>query len=123
MMVTQDIAGIVILPAGRDEAFADYKQFIQNRHPIDDVESFLNDDDLELFRAISDTDRGHVWGTSVDGTWRNVERNDIVLVYHDGGFVARGQALQSHHDPDLVNTSGRRASDTIAGTTRAPGSI
>ena len=34
--------GIVILPAGRDDAFGDYKQFIQDGHPIADIESNLN---------------------------------------------------------------------------------
>ena len=96
------MTGIVILPAGRDDAFEDYKQFIRDGHPIEDIESYLNDEDLELFRTTSDNDLVHVWGTSVDGTWRNVERNDIALVYHDGAFVARGQVLQLRHDPDLA---------------------
>jgi hypothetical protein len=65
-------------------------------------ESYLNNDDLELFRTTSDNDLVHVWGTSVEGTWRNVERNDIALVYHDGAFVARGQVLRLRHDPDLA---------------------
>ena len=91
-----------ILPAGRDDAFEDYKQFIRDGHPIADIESYLNDEDLELFRTTSDNDLVHVWGTSVDGTWRNVERNDIALVYHDGAFVARAQVLQLRHDPDLA---------------------
>ncbi|QAU11663.1 restriction endonuclease [Halorubrum sp. BOL3-1] len=96
------MTGIVILPAGRDDAFEDYKRFVRDGHPIDNIESYLGADDLELFRTTSDEDRVHVWGTSVDGAWRNVERNDIVLVYHDGGFVARGQVLQLRHDPNLA---------------------
>ena len=47
------MTGIVILPAGRDDAFEDYKQFIRDGHPIEDIESYLNDEDLELFRTIS----------------------------------------------------------------------
>ena len=31
-----------ILPAGRDDAFEDYKQFIRDGHPIEDIESYLN---------------------------------------------------------------------------------
>jgi len=96
------MTGIVILPAGRDDAFEDYKRFVRDGHPIDDIESYLDEDDLELFRTTSDDDLVHVWGTSVAGTWRNVERNDIVLVYHDGKFVARGQVLQLRHDPNLA---------------------
>ena len=96
------MTGIVILPAGRDDAFEDYKQFVRDGHPIDDIESYLNEDDLELFRKTSDDDLVHVWGTSVDGTWGNVGRNDIALVYHDGALVARGQVLQLRHDPDLA---------------------
>lgn len=96
------MTGIVILPAGRDDAFEDYKRFVRDGHPIDDIESYLDGDDLELFQTTSDEDLVHVWGTSVDGAWRNVERNDIVLVYHDGGFVARGQVLQLRHDPNLA---------------------
>lgn len=101
-MSSQEMTGIVILPAGRDDAFEDYRQFIRNGHPIDDIEYYLDEDDLELFRTTSDDDLVHVWGTSVDGTWQNVERNDIALVYHDGEFVARGQVLQLRHDPDLA---------------------
>ncbi|SFR38579.1 Restriction endonuclease [Halogeometricum rufum] len=96
------MTGIVILPAGRDDAFEDYRQFIRSGHPIDDIEYYLDKDDIELFRTTSDDDLVHVWGTSVDRTWQNVERNDIALVYHDGGFVARGQVLQLRHDPDLA---------------------
>ena len=62
------MTGIVILPAGRDDAFEDYKQFIRDGHPIEDIESYLNDEDLELFQTTSDDDLVHVWGTSVDGT-------------------------------------------------------
>ena len=80
----------------------DYKQFSRGGHPIEDIESYLSDEDLELFQTTSDDDLVHVWGTSVDGTWRNVERNDIALVYHDGEFIARGQVLQLRHDPDLA---------------------
>jgi hypothetical protein len=36
------MTGIVILPAGRDDAIEDYKQFIRDRHPIEDYESNLN---------------------------------------------------------------------------------
>jgi len=32
------MTGIVILPAGRDDAFEDYKQFIRDGHPIADIE-------------------------------------------------------------------------------------
>jgi hypothetical protein len=96
------MTGIVILPAGRDDAFRDYQQFVRDGHPIDDIEPYLDEEDLELFQTTSDADRVHVWGTSVDGTWQNVERNDIALVYHDGGFVARGHVLQLRHDPDLA---------------------
>jgi len=31
------MTGIVILPAGRDDAFEDYKQFIRDGHPIADI--------------------------------------------------------------------------------------
>lgn len=47
------MTGIVILPAGRDDAFEDYKQFIRDGHPIVDIESYLNDEDFELFRTTS----------------------------------------------------------------------
>ncbi len=36
------MTGIVILPAGRDDAFEDYKQFSRDGHPIEDIESNLN---------------------------------------------------------------------------------
>ncbi len=48
------MTGIVILPAGRDDAFEDYKQFIRDGHPIADIESYLLDKDLELFRTTSE---------------------------------------------------------------------
>jgi len=49
------MTGIVILPAGRDDAFEDYKQFIRDGHPIADIESYLSDKDPELFRTTSET--------------------------------------------------------------------
>ena len=96
------MTGIVILPAGRKDAFEDYQRFVRDGHPISDIETYLTDEDLELFRTTSDNDCVHVWGTSVDGAWRNVERNDIALVYHDGGIVARGQVLHLRNDSDLA---------------------
>ena len=45
----------MILPVGREDAFGDYKQFIQDGHPIEDIESYLNEEDLELFRTTSET--------------------------------------------------------------------
>ncbi len=44
----------MILPAGRDDAFEDYKQFIRDGHPIEDIESYLNNEDLQLFQTISE---------------------------------------------------------------------
>jgi len=96
------MTGIVILPAGRDDAYQDYQRFVKDGHPIDDVEDYLSDEEIELFRTTSEDDRIHVWGTSVDGTWQNVDRNDIALVYHDSGFVARGQVLLLKRDRDLA---------------------
>jgi hypothetical protein len=58
----------VILPAGRDDAFEDYKQFIRDGHPIEDIESYLDEGDLELFRTTSDDNLVHIRGTSVDRT-------------------------------------------------------
>lgn len=95
------MTGIVILPAGRHDAHEDYKTFVRDGHPIDDIESYLTDDEIELFRTTSEDDRVHVWGTSVHGTWRNVNRNDIALVYHDGRLIARAQVLYLKEDPDL----------------------
>ena len=98
------MTGIVILPAGRDDAFRDYQQFVRDGHPIDDIEHYLDEEDLELFQTTSDADRVHVWGTSVDGTWQNVERNDIATL-------------------TLPSISGRSTLITAAGTMRVPGSI
>lgn len=36
------MTGIVILPTSRDDTFEDCKQFIQDRHPIEGIESYLN---------------------------------------------------------------------------------
>ena len=36
------MTGVGILPAGRDDAFEDYKPFIQDGHPVKDIESTLN---------------------------------------------------------------------------------
>ena len=49
------MTGIVILPSGRDDAFEDYKQFIRDGHLIEDIESYLDEEDLELFRTTSET--------------------------------------------------------------------
>ena len=48
------MTGIVILPAGRDDAFEDYKQFIRDGHPIADIESHLDDEGLDPFWTTSD---------------------------------------------------------------------
>jgi len=56
------MTGIVILPAGRDDAFKDYKQFIRDGHPIEDIEPYLNNEDLEQFWTSSDDDLVHIWG-------------------------------------------------------------
>ena len=62
------MTGIVILPAGRDDAFEDYKQFIRDGHPIEDIESYLRNDDLKLFRPISADVLVQVLGRLVDRT-------------------------------------------------------
>ena len=62
------MTGIVILPTGHDHAFEDYKQFIRDGHPIEDIESYLDEKDLELFRTTSDDDLVNVCETLVDGT-------------------------------------------------------
>ena len=95
------MTGVVILPAGREDAYEDYKTFVRDGHPVEDIETLLTDDEIELFRTTSENDHIHVWGTSVRGTWRNVNRNDIALVYHDGGFVARAQVLYQKKAPEL----------------------
>ncbi len=62
------MTGIVILPAGRDDAFEDYKQFIRDGHPIADIESYLHEDDLKLFQTISADVLVHVWRRLMDRT-------------------------------------------------------
>jgi hypothetical protein len=62
------MTGIVILPAGRDDAFEDYKQFIRDGHPIKDIESYLDQESHEPFPTTSDVDLVHTRGTSVDRT-------------------------------------------------------
>ena len=32
-------------------------------------------------------------GETSEKTWRNVERNDIAVVYHDGAFVAKHERV------------------------------
>jgi len=48
------MTGIVIFPAGRDDAFEDYKRFVPDGHPIDDIKSYFVEDVLELLRTTSE---------------------------------------------------------------------
>ena len=87
------MTGIVIFPAGRQDAFEDYKRSLKGGHPIEEVAPYLSDEELEHLQATSEDDRAHVWGSSAAGKWQNVEPGDIGFVYHDGGFVTRGRVL------------------------------
>ena len=86
-------------------------------HPIEDIESYLNDDDLKLFRTTSDDGLIHVWEISVDGTWRNVERNDTARSSTTMGRSSR-EAKSSKYDvtPTLRSISGRSTSTTVTRT-------
>ena len=116
------MTGIVILPAGREDAFEDYKQFIRDGHPIEDIESYLNDEDLELFRTTSDDDLVHVWGDLSRWTWCNVERtisrSSTTMTRSSRG----GKSSNSDTTPTLRSISGEKTLNTVAGTTKARGS-
>jgi len=94
--------GIVIFTAGRQDAFEDYERSVKEGHDLDEIVSYLSDDEARELQATSEDGRAHLWGSSVAGKWQNVESGDIALVYHDGGFVARGRVLLLTENYDLA---------------------
>lgn len=55
------MTGIMIFPASHDDAFGDYKRFVQYGHPMDDLKFYFAEDELELLRTTSENGRVDVW--------------------------------------------------------------
>lgn len=95
------MTGIVIITAGREDAYQDYKRSVDDGHAPEEFKQFL---DSEYVERITDPESGsvHVWGTSVDGKWRAVESGDIALVYREGGYIAQGTVVDTLDNQDLA---------------------
>ncbi len=83
----------MIFTAGRQDAYEDYKRSLKRGHPLEEIESYLTDEEFEDLKATSEDGRAHLWGSSVAGKWQNVEPGDIGFVYREGQFVSRGRVL------------------------------
>ncbi len=96
------MTGIVIFPASRQDAYADYKRSLKRGHPLEDLQPYLSDEELEDLDATSEDGRAHLWGSSVAGKWQNVESGDIGFVYRKGEFVSRGRVLLLSENHELA---------------------
>ncbi|ELY78240.1 restriction endonuclease [Natrinema pallidum DSM 3751] len=96
------MTGIVIFTAGREDAYDDYKRSLKRGHPLEDLEPYLSDEELEDLEATSEDGRAHLWGSSVAGKWQNVEPGDIGFVYREGKFVSRGRVLLLSENHELA---------------------
>jgi hypothetical protein len=51
---------------------------------------------------VIETEKVHLWGTSVDSKWQFVEGGDIALIYRDGRYIAQATVVRIRDDLDLA---------------------
>ena len=95
------MTGIAIITAGREDAYRDYVQSVKGGHDPEDFEGYLSDVEIEAVTD-SETEKVHLWGTSVDSKWQFVEGGDIALVYRDGRYIAQATVVRTRDDLDLA---------------------
>ena len=93
------MVGIVIITAGREDAYQDYVRSVKNGYEPADLATHLPED---FTARASEAEPIRVWGTSVDDKWRKISQGDIALVYRDGGFIAQARVLSTRNDFDLA---------------------
>lgn len=93
--------GIVIITAGREDAYQDYIESIKEGIPLENVERYVSEEHLQML-AEGDEDRVRLWGTTAEDKWNRVERGDIVLIYREGKFIGRARAIVTEDNPTLA---------------------
>ncbi len=95
------MTGIAIITAGREDAYQDYLQSVKGGHDPAEFEGHLPDTEVEAVTD-SETEKVHLWGTSVDSKWQFVEGGDIALIYRDGRYIAQATVVRTRDDLDLA---------------------
>lgn len=95
------MTGIVIFTAGREDAYQDYLRSVKQGHEPSEVSSHA---DVDFIETVTDpeTNKVHVWGTSVESKWRSVEKGDIALVYRDSGYIAQATVADTSDNRELA---------------------
>jgi len=95
------MTGIAIITAGREDAYQDYLQSVKGGHDPVEFEGYLSDTEVEAVTD-SETEKVHLWGTSVDSKWQFVEGGDIALIYRDGRYIAQATVVRTRDDLELA---------------------
>jgi hypothetical protein len=95
------MTGIAIITAGREDAYQDYLQSVKGGHDPAEFEEHLSNAEVEAVTD-SETEKVHLWGTSVDSKWQFVEGGDIALIYRDGRYIAQATVVRTRDDLDLA---------------------
>lgn len=95
------MTGITIITAGREDAYQDYVQSVKEGHDPAEFDGYLSDAEVEAVTD-PDTERVHLWGTTVDSKWQSVEAGDIALVYRDGRYIAQATVVRTRDDLELA---------------------
>lgn len=93
------MTGIVIITAGREDAYKGYRRSVKDGYEPGDLGGHLPD---EFTARASEDVPIRLWGTSVADKWQNVTQGDIVLVYRDGRFIAQARVLSTRDDLQLA---------------------
>lgn len=95
------MTGIAIITAGREDAYEDYVRSVREGHDPAGFEEYLPGDVIESVTD-PDTEKAHLWGTSVDSKWQSVDPGDIALVYRDGRYIAQAMVVRTMDDIELA---------------------
>ena len=95
------MTGIAIITAGREDAYQDYLESVKGGHNPAEFEGYLSDAEIDAV-IDSETEKMHLWGTSVDSKWQFVEGGDIALIYRDGRYIAQATVVRTREDLDLA---------------------
>lgn len=94
--------GIVIFTAGREDAYQDYLDSVKKGVQIEDISSYLSEENIQLLSDGDSNGTARLWGTSVGNQWNKVENGDIVLVYREGEFIARARVVLAEENLQLA---------------------
>lgn len=95
------MTGLVIVTAGRKDAYNDYVTSVKEGYEHSDLSDRLPP---ELNDKLEATDDGRIrlWGTSVKRMWQKVEVGDISLVYRDGKMIAQATVIETLNDVEIA---------------------